>query len=67
MGCCVRAEDTKMRRILVNYQLRLWAVITTGMLQGIFAVPMKFVFRWNYENIWLVYSLLGKGSVSVAP
>ena len=20
---------------------------------------MKFAFRWNYENIWLVYSLLG--------
>jgi L-rhamnose-H+ transport protein len=45
----------------VNYQLWLGvgAVITAGMLQGVFAVPMKFASRWNYENIWLVYSLTG--------
>jgi uncharacterized protein GlcG (DUF336 family) len=45
----------------VNHQL--WpgggAVITAGMMQGVFAVPMKFTSRWNYENIWLVYSLTG--------
>jgi L-rhamnose-H+ transport protein len=29
------------------------------MLQGVFAVPMKYASRWNYENIWLVYSLTG--------
>jgi L-rhamnose-H+ transport protein len=45
----------------VNYQLLLGAgvVIAAGMLQGVFAVPMKFASRWNYENIWLVYSLTG--------
>lgn len=45
----------------MNYQLSLGlaAVITAGMLQGVFPVPMKFASRWNYENIWLVYSLSG--------
>jgi L-rhamnose-H+ transport protein len=45
----------------VSYQfwLGVGAVITGGMLQGVFAVPMKFASRWNYENIWLVYSLMG--------
>jgi L-rhamnose-H+ transport protein len=49
------------RRILVNYQLWLGigAVISAGALQGVFAVPMKFASRWNYENIWFVYSLTG--------
>jgi L-rhamnose-H+ transport protein len=45
----------------VNHQLWLGvgAVITAGALQGVFALPMKFASRWNYENIWLVYSLTG--------
>lgn len=45
----------------MNHQLWLGvgAVITAGMLQGVFAVPMKFATRWNYEHIWLVYSLTG--------
>ena len=42
---------------------QLWfglaAVILAGMLQGVFAVPMKYASRWNYENIWLVFSLSG--------
>jgi len=37
----------------------LAAVVFAGMLQGLFAVPMKYVRRWNYENIWLIYSLTG--------
>lgn len=45
----------------MNYQLWLGvaAVIIAGVLQGVFAVPMKFASRWNYENIWLIYSLTG--------
>ena len=39
--------------------LGLAAVVVAGMLQGVFAVPMKFASKWNYENIWLVYSLAG--------
>jgi L-rhamnose-H+ transport protein len=42
---------------------QLWfglaAVILAAMLQGVFAVPMKYASRWNYENIWLVFSLSG--------
>jgi L-rhamnose-H+ transport protein len=34
-------------------------VLLGGVLQGLFAVPMKFVRRWNYENIWLVFALSG--------
>lgn len=45
----------------MNY--RLWlgviAVIIAGILQGVFAVPMKYASRWKYENIWLVYSFSG--------
>jgi L-rhamnose-H+ transport protein len=45
----------------VNYQfwLGVIAVITAGILQGVFAVPMKYASRWKYENIWLVYSFCG--------
>jgi L-rhamnose-H+ transport protein len=37
----------------------LGAVILAGLLQGVFAVPMKYATRWSYENIWLVYGLSG--------
>src|SRR5205807_10338871 len=33
--------------------------VFAGVLQGLFAVPMKYARRWNYENIWLIYSLTG--------
>src|SRR5260370_7241171 len=61
MGWRVMSKDTRKRRTLVNYQLWLGvgAVITAGLLQWVFAVTMKFASRWNYENIWLVYSLTG--------
>jgi L-rhamnose-H+ transport protein len=34
-------------------------VCLAGILQGLFALPMKFARRWNYENIWLVYAASG--------
>jgi len=37
----------------------LTAVVVAGVLQGLFAVPMKYAPRWNYEHIWLTYSLVG--------
>jgi L-rhamnose-H+ transport protein len=37
----------------------LTAVALAGVLQGLFAVPMKYARRWNYENIWLIFSLVG--------
>ena len=39
--------------------LAVGGVILAGLLQGVFAVPMKYARRWNYENIWLVFSLSG--------
>jgi L-rhamnose-H+ transport protein len=37
----------------------LAAVIFAGVLQGLFAVPMKYAPRWQYEHIWLTYGLAG--------
>jgi L-rhamnose-H+ transport protein len=37
----------------------LAAVVLAGVLQGLFAVPMKYAPRWNYEHIWLSFSLAG--------
>jgi L-rhamnose-H+ transport protein len=37
----------------------LAAVILAGVLQGLFAVPMKYAPHWNYEHIWLSFSLAG--------
>lgn len=37
----------------------LAAVVVAGVLQGLFAVPMKYAPRWNYEHIWLTYGLAG--------
>ncbi len=34
-------------------------VLLAGILQGLFALPMKFTRRWNHENIWLVFALTG--------
>lgn len=34
-------------------------VVAAGILQGLFAVPMKYARCWNYENIWLVFALTG--------
>lgn len=43
--------------------LAIWiglaAVVLAGVLQGLFAFPMKYAPRWNYEHIWLIYSLAG--------
>jgi L-rhamnose-H+ transport protein len=39
--------------------LALGAVILAGLLQGVFAVPMKYARRWNYENIWFAFCLSG--------
>ena len=35
------------------------AVFFAGLLQGLYAVPLKYTPRWNYENIWLAFSIWG--------
>jgi L-rhamnose-H+ transport protein len=34
-------------------------ILAAGVLQGIFALPMKFARGWNHENIWLVFAFTG--------
>jgi L-rhamnose-H+ transport protein len=34
-------------------------VLLGGILQGLFAAPMKLARKWNYENIWLVFAFSG--------
>jgi L-rhamnose-H+ transport protein len=34
-------------------------VIVGGLLHGSFALPMKKIKNWKWENIWLVYSVVG--------
>jgi L-rhamnose-H+ transport protein len=45
----------------MNIEILLGAgiVLAAGVLQGLFAVPMKFARRWNFENIWLVFAFSG--------
>jgi L-rhamnose-H+ transport protein len=37
----------------------LGIILAAGVLQGIFALPMKFARGWNHENIWLVFAFSG--------
>lgn len=37
----------------------LGMVILGGILQGAFALPMKRMQAWRWENVWLVYSIAG--------
>lgn len=39
--------------------LALGLVLLGGFLQGSFALPMKRMSRWRWENTWLVYSVAG--------
>jgi L-rhamnose-H+ transport protein len=39
--------------------LAIGGVILAGLLQGVFAVPMKYARQWNYENIWLAFCISG--------
>jgi L-rhamnose-H+ transport protein len=34
-------------------------IVLGGVLQGTFALPMKYARRWNHENIWLVFAFTG--------
>lgn len=34
-------------------------VLLASLLQGLFALAMKFAHGWNYENIWLIFATTG--------
>ena len=42
-----------------NLFLGLLIVIIAAVLQGSFAVPMAYARKWTWENIWIIYSILG--------
>jgi L-rhamnose-H+ transport protein len=42
-----------------NIGLAIGLVLLGGFLQGSFALPMKRMTRWRWENTWLVYSVAG--------
>ena len=50
-------------RTLMPMSFTIWmglaAVVFAGILQGLFAVPMKYATRWNYEHIWVTYGFAG--------
>jgi L-rhamnose-H+ transport protein len=37
----------------------LFLVISAGLMQGSFVFPMKYTSKWEWENTWLVFCLLG--------
>ena len=39
-----------------DYMLGLFWILVAGTGQGAFLLPMKFVRRWKWEHLWLVYS-----------
>ncbi|MGH9434516.1 MAG: L-rhamnose/proton symporter RhaT [Terriglobia bacterium] len=41
----------------LNVYLATGIVLLGGVLQGVFAFPMKRMPRWQWENTWLVYSI----------
>ena len=41
-----------------NWTGAIGLIIGAGVLQGSFALPLKYARKWNWENTWLSYSIL---------
>jgi L-rhamnose-H+ transport protein len=41
-----------------GYLIGLFWILVAGVTQGAFTLPMKFVRRWKWEHLWLVYSVI---------
>jgi len=39
-------------------------VLAAGLLNSVYAVPIRRMPRWEFENIWLIYSVVGMGILS---
>jgi L-rhamnose-H+ transport protein len=39
--------------------LGITVAVSAGVVNGLFAVPMKLARRWSWENVWLPFSILG--------
>jgi L-rhamnose-H+ transport protein len=42
-----------------DLSLGVFAILTSGILNGAFTFPMKLVKKWRWENIWLLFGLFG--------
>ena len=40
-------------------ELGFLIILIAGFMEGNFAIPMKYMPRWNWENLWLAYSFFG--------
>jgi len=42
-----------------KFWLGMAIILTAGLFNGSFALPMKYARRWKWENTWLVFSIVG--------
>jgi L-rhamnose-H+ transport protein len=42
-----------------HFWLGMAIIFFSGVFNGSFALPMKFIRRWHWENLWLVFALVG--------
>lgn len=42
-----------------HFLLGMSVIFFSGLLNGTFAMPMKYSRRWQWENLWLLFSLVG--------
>src|SRR6266700_5492792 len=58
-GCERPLAAFRERKYNMHIGLGLGLVLLGGLLQGSFALPMKRMPAWRWENTWLVYSVAG--------
>jgi hypothetical protein len=58
-ACAFRLHHHRKIAMTAALWVGLGAVALAGLLQGLFAVPMKYASGWKHENIWLVFRLFG--------
>lgn len=54
------ARDARKGRSMVEkFWLGMGIIVISGILNGGFALPMKYARQWKWENTWLVFSIVG--------
>ena len=43
-----------------DYVTGFLLILIAAAMNGAYAIPMKFMSRWKWENIWLVWTVLTK-------
>jgi L-rhamnose-H+ transport protein len=44
--------------LVENWTMGLTLILVAGILQGSFALPMKYTSKWSWENTWMSYSFM---------